>query len=371
MARRIRPISAALALAFAMTAPALLAPPEGPPGSAPGSDPRKPPPEGPPPAERALAGAQPTTVIRVISDLTREAQASWKKDMTWPRAKSDYAQEKNVTLPSDEVLRILTRPLNRDPALEAYIKWQFMSFAPDFTKATAQDYRRLLAVMPDVIAQPKPAPPKPPEREASVGGVQRAFVSDLVPVPGAVGARPKLSVVGSDLTQALGYEKPDPYDPRFIGQTAAYTDNKLQKVRQITDAANGPVFAYRYALARELPEENGARYLMMMQDLIDRVKAGDPSTAAAAAEFVKATLSIRDARPVPETVRQQLFNGVRVLAQLQTPVAIRVRAQQGVLVSDQVLIAAPRELLAAMARNLAPPGGGAGSGDGAVAPPGQ
>ncbi len=277
------------------------------------------------------------SIAFVIGELTQEARLSWKREQRWPRQRESYAQQKGFGVDNASLVRVLSRRLQRDSALDAYIKWQVMSFAPDFSELKEQDYRRILAVVPKLASQPKPAPPPKP-RGGGVGiglGVQTSFVTDFTPVPGSSGGRPHLGVVGPGSGTNMGLRGAlspnDRYGPKpeDIARARLNEVERFAQAKSDIEANNFVVLAYRDALARELPDKDGVRLLFMLQDVTDRVKAGDPSFIPALERLVLATDAVAAGTPVPNNVRARLAHGVVQLAKLKTIVVTDVHSTTG------------------------------------------
>ena len=90
---------------------------------------------------------------RIVAQLTRKAAHTWRVDRTFARQQSDYAARNNLSLPNEELIRLLSRRINPDTAIEGYVKWQLLSFDSDLSRATADELRRIVKVWPRVLAQ--------------------------------------------------------------------------------------------------------------------------------------------------------------------------------------------------------------------------
>ena len=310
-------------------------------------------------ASSAVAAPREVSIATVIRDLTKEARDAWRDAQQWPRDRESYAQQHAATVDNASLVRILTRRLQRDEPLDAYIKWQVMSFAPDFTDATEDDYRRMLAVVPDLISQPRPAPDPPRNQGADAGiaiGYQFAFVSDFQPVPGAAGGRPHLGVIngasGGGIKGALSEDDAYGPKPEDIARAKVRQVERFEHNQRLTAAANLPILAYRDALARELPDAGGVRLLFLLQDATDRLKAGDPTYVKALDRLVLATDAVADGTPIPDDVRRRVIHGVSEMAKVKFIIVTNVDLDAGEIVTSKQWVHIQKSVARRMLENL-------------------
>lgn len=314
------------------------------------------------PASAADENLPQRSIAPLIAELVREGRDGWKDQQAWPRQAESFAADKRVRVANDDLVRVLSRKLQRDPALDAYIKWQLMSFAPDFSQTDADEFRRIIAVTPDLLGQPRPAPPPQP-REQQVGasffsGRQIAFVTDSHPVPGTTASRPRLGVLntGSGVGLAGTLSKDDQYgpSPQDIARAKLAQVGEFQRVSKAINAANDAILKYRETLARELPDTGGVRLLYLMKDAADRVKAGDPSWLPAIERLVIASDAVAAGTPVPNDVRRHVIEQAKQLASVQLIIVTNVRAEPGgEVVADKQWVRVQHSVLRRIIENVA------------------
>ncbi|MHB1155806.1 MAG: hypothetical protein ACYC26_03095 [Phycisphaerales bacterium] len=95
-----------------------------------------------------------TVSLRQVSqDLAKEAEAAIKEGKPLPRTTCDYAKTKgDVILRERDLMLGLTKPQDLNPAVDSYIKWQLLSFQPNFAKMKPGDLVRVM----DAIPAPEP-----------------------------------------------------------------------------------------------------------------------------------------------------------------------------------------------------------------------
>lgn len=90
---------------------------------------------------------------QVMQDLSKEAEEAIKENKPLPRTVCDYAKTKgDVILRERDLMLGLTKPQDRNPLVDSYIKWQLLSFQPDFAKMKPADLVRIM----DAIPAPEP-----------------------------------------------------------------------------------------------------------------------------------------------------------------------------------------------------------------------
>lgn len=124
-------------------------------------------PPSPPPSTTAPATA-PTiapakspaaSLAHCIRLLTEEARKS-KADGVLVRNSADFAKDFGETLPGPQLRERLMRPIDRDRFIDAYVRWQLTSFAPDLDAAnmTDREFAALLTSLPASIENPQADP---------------------------------------------------------------------------------------------------------------------------------------------------------------------------------------------------------------------
>src|ERR1051325_8086704 len=78
-----------------------------------------------------IAGAgepRKVTLGTAILELRKEAEVAWKDRTAWPRSTSDFAHAMGWSVPRAQVVAALGRELGLEAPIEAYVKWQLLSF---------------------------------------------------------------------------------------------------------------------------------------------------------------------------------------------------------------------------------------------------
>ncbi len=262
-------------------------------------------------------------VSRVVSDLAAEAQSSWDRDRNWPRTQPDAAAAltQYEVLESD-VLASLGKPLHRNAAMDGYLKWQLLSFDPDFTTINEGTARRIIEAMPNVIRQV--APPPPPSEDDLRGGPtmmvgsQTAYVIGQRAVPGTRLFRPVLGVVRAGaFIDAQGYVSVNPHQKKFSAISAV---EQLHIEQDTIAVANNPALAYRDRIIDALPREGGFKFLAMLKDVHARLKAGDPSTAAAIAGLMEESRTLSKDLALSRATYRQIQAATQLLQRERTKI---------------------------------------------------
>jgi hypothetical protein len=272
----------------------------------------------------AKSDAKPTTLAAVLIALREEATTAWLAHKPWPRDKSSYAQDKNLTLPNDDLVRALGMRFSDTAAIDGYIRWQLLSFYPNLSKLDLKGLRQMVALLPVIAAQPEPEVPGGQDASsgASRGGgglgvaVRQTAIVNWEPVPGTNRLRPVLGVVNSGTgLQATGTVSAD---GRYVTLSVEEAQTNLLRLRAVAAAANLTPLAFRDALMDFIPKEGGMRVYARIEDLKRRIVAGDPSFAVAA-ERLFADTSARDIT-VSADLQKPILGGLRELAQLHNSV---------------------------------------------------
>lgn len=107
------------------------------------------PPDSPPAPESELARFN-----RAVRVLTEEARAALDTG-EFPRREADFAASFEGTLDAVVLARRLPRAVDRDPVIDAYVRWQLTSFRPDFNVLSEREFERLLASLPALPEHPR------------------------------------------------------------------------------------------------------------------------------------------------------------------------------------------------------------------------
>lgn len=225
------------------------------------------------------------TIGIAITQIKAEARTSWRDNQNWPRSKPNFAQDKEWRVDQDELIRGFTRRLNSNPAIDGYIKWQLLSFKPDFESVDPTTMNRIVANMPRVLDAAKPEAKKTNRSGGmafSFFGRQTAYVKDLDPVVagGVVAYKPKIGVTSSGSgVAAEGYVE--------LHKTVVQANQKLKAANSAIEKANRPVITYRDAVLKRLSTNNAELMGMYIKEVRSRLSAGQESYKEAFAKLMQ------------------------------------------------------------------------------------
>ncbi len=95
------------------------------------------------------------TLATAIKTLLKEARLA-KTDEELPRQNADFARQAGQQpLPSMIVGRQLIRRADRDPFVDAYVRWQLTSFEPALPEMTDREFERFLSELPPMLENPR------------------------------------------------------------------------------------------------------------------------------------------------------------------------------------------------------------------------
>lgn len=225
------------------------------------------------------------TIGIAITQIKAEARTSWRDNQNWPRSRPNFAQDKEWRVDQDELIRGFTRRLNSNPAIDGYIKWQLLSFQPDFERVEPSVMNRIVANMPRVLDAAKPEAKKTNRSGGmafSFFGRQTAYVKDLDPVVagGVVAYKPKIGVTSSGSgVAAEGYVE--------LHKTMVQANQKLKAANNAIQKANRPVITYRDAVLKRLSKNNAELMGMYIKEVRSRLMAGQESYKEAFAKLMQ------------------------------------------------------------------------------------
>lgn len=314
----------------------------------------------PPGRVKALAkrplGPKLMLVSKVTREIAQQGRLEWRKEGSFRRY-SDYSSQVNFGLTNRQLIAALSQRLDSHPAVDAYVRWQLLSFAPDFTVLKDIELKRLVANLPSLTQLPPP--PKAGNiikgdngaRGYFFSGTQRAFLSDLVPVSGTGLSNPRLSVIGGgggisaaslDPQKAIEAARNQTYDYVQAGTTVEYL--------------NGPAIHYRDALVRLIPDTAGQRLEVLFQDLKERISAGDPGYKDAAQAFYNEAQRTRNDGTISAQARAKLVYQMRELARKKTSVVQRIQIDNaGNLKPTSIVVRFPEKFVPPLLANLKGP----------------
>lgn len=271
-----------------------------------------------PPPKRSTDQYRLTTISVAVSALNKEARESWSREKRWPRAESDFAHAKQWRIENDELVQGFLRKLDRNPAIDGYIKWQLLSFGPDFSAVEEKDVNRYVASLPEVLERPRPqvkSPDAPDNTPFVFFGRQITYIADLDPVvgSGAVAYKPRVGTV----SDGSGFSA-DAYAEFRLEVRRA--NNRLAAARDMVQVANAPTLNYRDALIENLPVGTAMRFGMWAKEVRARMEVGDPSYMDAFEKLAETGKALRSDDSVSPNVRQTLAGWVVTLGRAQPQV---------------------------------------------------
>ncbi|MCC6581349.1 MAG: hypothetical protein IT440_13010 [Phycisphaeraceae bacterium] len=277
---------------------------------------------------QAATDAESQLLPDIIADLKQEAKQGWEQRRQWPRLLPDYAQDKKLTLESDQVIAALASATDEDAVADAWIKWQLLSFKPDFAKAALPQLGQVVSRMPMVLKQPQPdvkrAQAGPPRSAPTLYdfNYKQAVKSDLPPLAGTNTPRPVTESISRGTTSGDGPGvtfslKPD----AGVAETVQLENRLLELRRTLIQRVNMPALAYRDLLTESLPPEGGVRLAAMLQDVLDRIAAGDPSANDVVRKLVAQAVSQTEDSTLTPAIRRDLSTQTARVQQMYTNVA--------------------------------------------------
>ena len=288
-------------------------------------------------------GAKPALISRLADDIAREARKAWLAEKNWPQTEANYSSRSDAAVANRQLVNALMSRQDNHPSLDAYVRWQMLSFAPNLADLKPAELRRLVDAMPDLTRLPVPPTPRNVLRGDEQGGgyffsgVQRAFISDLRPVPGTRLMAPQLSVLNSGT--GIATKNAD----EIIEENRSVAYDLVQSADVIV-RLNIPATLYRDGLIALLPVAEGVKLEAMFIDMKDRIEAGDPTYKDAAQAFFDEAQRTRDDAGIPEKVRANLIHQLRNLARHTTYVAKNVEiARNGDMKVEREAIAFPKQ----------------------------
>jgi hypothetical protein len=272
-----------------------------------------------------------TTLAVAIQALRKEAADSWKANADWPRKEADFATDKNWAIPPEQVIQAMTRKLDPNAGIDAYIKWQLTSFGGDLAGADEETLRRISASTPKPVAQmvirEEWLANSDPARSYMVIGRQVSYVRGLSAVvgTGVAAYKPQIGVV----TEGAVLDVEAMAQMRLTIVRRINVD--LEDTRKDVAASNIAIHAFREKLTSLYPDTKGLRLAMQMKDVRDRLEAGDTTTLDAFDKLKADAKSAPADATISPQVRHTLLEWAQALAAMRTPVTDSV-----VLVGDQI-----------------------------------
>ena len=270
-----------------------------------------------------------------VDELVGKATVAWRTSQRWPRGQLlDLPDTYDQAIARELVGQALSLKWHKLAAVDGYVKLQLLNFEPDLEVMSPPAIGALVRAMPAFVPQPDVdlgARQSDPLRRKSEGdlayfvsGTQRVFISDLEPTPEGFGFNPTLSVLNEGVVLAVRDAVVTAY--RDVRTEVRRRNRQLEEARELTARANAPTIAYRDALLNQLPRRRGMRFVALIEDLEDRIRAGDPSVPEATERIVAEGEHVRDQ---PRRLRRQLASRVKEIYKLRTKVVDELRHMRG------------------------------------------
>ncbi len=148
------------------------------------------------PAPRSSAAAL-ATAVKTLADEARLI----KNDEHLPRHDADFAQGFEQSLPPELVGSRLVRRVDRDPFVDAYVRWQLTSFDPALPQMADQAFQRFLRDLPPMIESPR-------AREALIGEIYTAIRSGKLSQTEQLSLGRRLDALAKQTRQARTMNRP-------------------------------------------------------------------------------------------------------------------------------------------------------------------
>jgi len=228
------------------------------------------------------------------------------------REQLDFAEERGWALDRAELIKALAKPQARNRGLDAYVRWQLLSFDPDFSKMTTAQMDGLIRGMARMEGYPNTV----------------SLVSD----PGSQPGNLVNAVSGSVGNQRVGLDRRSDQQkrrPPTNAEIVEATNAKLAHQHAQAKASNALVVRYREALIGRLPDGGAAKLTAMIEDLRTRVEAGDPSHVDAAKRLLAASEKAKADTTLTADQRKKLSDAVAIAAGKKWPVVEKVKLTGG------------------------------------------
>lgn len=178
--------------------------------------------------------------LRLALDRLTQEGGVFKDTGALPRPEPDFALTFRYSIDDLHLLDAVTRPAHDDPVVDAYVRWQLLSFSPDFALLDDDRFLSLLDALPRLAPDPtlNPALYEQLERLASLAA---------------------------------------PEAPDFAAAETLWqkTEGEIRYVGLI----NVPALSFRDRLHEALPETGPRRLQVRFCDLRDRIDAGQSTRA--------------------------------------------------------------------------------------------
>lgn len=210
-------------------------------------------------------------VVRLLGD---EANAASQDQWNWPRDEPTIADAVDFEPDARQLQRFFHRRLDRNGAIDGYIKWQLLSFKPDFAAMADRDYQQTLRNWPQVLQTPQ---------------LDRRMQSALESVDGALDPPDR---VIEQLEQALA---------------------EREQAQELIHRANSPAIKYINAVVAGAPQRDGWPFVASVYQFVHVAEAGHKQARALGRRIDKRAEELSRDPALPASARR---DAIRLLQRM-------------------------------------------------------
>ena len=309
---------------------------------------------------QAQVQQQKPVIDQVVSRIIEEARRHWKEHEDWPRKQSSFARDHPAEIPGRDLLNALATEHHHDPRVDAYVRWQLLSYEPPFEQLSGRQYQRLLEAMPPLMSTPEPnvqafnqatarlRAHRGSQRRVGSGGTsitmggtsmgdvsfgggniriarEQAFVTGFRTVPGTAARQPVVETVRSGtFLQVRGTVSAD---GRYVTLNVRTINQQLIELRRETIRTAIPGVLFRDDLIGVLPAAGGIQLAGQMMDLRERIEAGSDSVEKAIDRLKQRAVEQADHPEITPRQRQALLEKLKELNRVHRVTHERVQRE--------------------------------------------
>lgn len=288
----------------------------------------------------AKAGPKVAPVSVPISELNKEASESLKNGK-WARDKSEFAKAVDYEVDRQKLAIAMLQRLHLKPEVDAYIKWQLLSFNPDFSVLRKDQMTRLIATMPAVSPHPKPRieVPEQPNISMTFGQeVSRRVIGRNGTTRRVTGRPPAL--ITNDATR-LGNTTPTP--TKDMAKRVEEANDRLDREMKAAEEANEMIFTYRDALSDIMPDKGAINLEILFADVKHRLLAGDVTALDRSLVLAEECKKMAGSPELGDEQKTSLIRGLRILVANQSIIVTGITYSNRQVGYKASLLRIPRE----------------------------
>ncbi len=295
------------------------------------------------------------TLEKTVKAIIEEARESWKEDEKWPRKQSNFADDHPADIPDRVLLNALVQKHHDDPRVDAYVRWQLLSYEPPIDQLTNPQIKRLLDAMPPYVSRPEPNVQafnqataryrgQSSSRRSTGGGgtsitmggtsmgdvsfntgnvsVQReqAFITGFGGAGG--GLQPQIDTVRSGTF--LQVQGSISADGRYVNLNVRTLNQRLVELRRETIQTGMPGVQFADGLIDLLPAAGGLQLAGQMIDLRRRIEAGCDSVEQAKGNLIERATAYAENPDITPRQRRELIELLKDLNRTHRTTAERI-----------------------------------------------